>query len=356
MNINLSAMLAIIYTSVKNGLKYSQYKKLFLQQLVAFLCFLFFGLSPNSQASTKITDGFEQNRLLGRGINTPSADRINNMHFKLIKEAGFDNVRLPIFPFKETIGDKDFTLKPSFFKLIDSTVNLALSNNLMAIIDLHEHHAMQEDPIGNKARFYAIWEQLAEHYKNYPNEVLFEICNEPNMKPEIWNEIHSETYKIIRKSNPYRTLLIGTIYGNQIEFLKDLVLPENDRNIIVSIHDYKPMKFTHQGAEWSNGYKDLHGIEWTNTKEEEKALIDEFEIATEWAKANNRPLHLGEFGVYHTAGKESSVRWINFVARQAESRNWSWSYWEFCDGFGIFDKDKNEWRTWLLDALIPTKE
>ena len=50
---------------------------------------------------------------------------------------------------------------------------------------------------------------------------------------EIWNDIQEQARKIIRESHPLRTLLIGTGYGNQIDFLKDLRLPEDDRNIIV---------------------------------------------------------------------------------------------------------------------------
>ncbi|MCB0566828.1 MAG: cellulase family glycosylhydrolase, partial [Phaeodactylibacter sp.] len=157
-------------------------------------------------------------------------------------------------------NNKDFKLAPSFFKTLDWAVEQALENDLMAIIDLHEHHAMQEDPIGIQPLFFAIWEQIAEHYKGHPSEVLFEIANEPNMDPQIWNQIHARAHKIIRSSNPDRTILIGTIYGNQIRHLKDLDLPVEDRNIIVAIHYYSPIQFTHQGAPWSTKNKDLSGI------------------------------------------------------------------------------------------------
>jgi endoglucanase len=50
---------------------------------------------------------------------------------------------------------------------------------------------------------------------------------------------------------------------------------------------------------------------------------------------------------------ESRIRWTNFVARQAEERKWSWSYWEFSQGFGIYNKGDKTWKQGLLNALIP---
>jgi len=47
------------------------------------------------------------------------------------------------------------------------------------------------------------------------------------------------------------------------------------------------------------------------------------------------------------------VVWTSFVAREAERRGFSWSYWEFCSGFGAFDLDAYAWREDLLNALIP---
>jgi endoglucanase len=173
------------------------------------------------------------------------------------------------------------------------------------------------------------------------------------MKPEMWNDLHHEAYKIIRASNPNRTLLIGTIYGNQINYLKDLELPENDRNIIVAVHYYSPIQFTHQGAPWSKKNKDLSGITWTNTKSEEDKIKADFDVAQKWSKAHNRPITLGEFGAYEKADLDSRVRWTNFVARQAESLNWSWSYWQFDSDFIVYDIDKDQWFQPIKNALIP---
>ena len=269
---------------------------------------------------------FKQNQKLGRGVNILSADpvwkdfstaRMKEIHFKKIKEAGFDNVRIAIHPFDFSMHDAAYTIDPKFFTTLDWAVKQAQKNKLMAIIDLHEHHAMQADPAGTKPMLIAMWRQIAEHYKTYPNSVLFEIANEPNMKPGMWNDIQSAVYKVLRESNPKRTLVIGTINGNQIEYLKDLTLPQNDRNIIVAIHYYEPIQFTHQGAPWSEKTRTLKGITWANTAAQEKAVIDDFDKAQAWSVLNKRPLTLGEFGAYEKADLPSRVRWTSFVSVQS---------------------------------------
>jgi endoglucanase len=338
-------------------------KAIFILKLMV-CCSAVFLLVPvgtiSAQSATEKIDKkdkavFKLNRLLARGVNVPSLQKMEDKHFKLIKEAGFSNVRIPVGPFKYLKSDTDFTIDTAYLILLDKMVKMALGNKLMAIIDFHEHHAMEKDPMGNKAKFLAVWQQVAERYKNYPKQVLFEICNEPNMKDSIWNILHSEAYTIIRKSNPKRTLLIGTIYGNQIKYLPNLKLPEADRNIIVTIHFYEPIQFTHQGAPWSVKNKNLSGIEWTNTPAQEQAVQKDFDFAAAWSAANKRPLHLGEFGVYQKTGMDSRIRWTGFVAREAEKRNWSWSYWEFNAGFGIYNMETAEWKQGLLNALIPAK-
>jgi endoglucanase len=321
--------------------------------------------SVNAQKYNTDKYAFEQNSKLGRGVNIIGYDpiwndfskaRMKEKHFKLIKEAGFSNVRIKVSPFSHSLKDSLFTIDPKFLTTLDWIVKQALANKLMPIVDFHEHNAMEKDPMGTKPMFLAMWKQIAEHCKNYPQNVVFEIANEPNMKPETWNQLHSEAYQIIRKSNPNRTLLIGTINGNQIKFLKDLKLPEQDRNIIVAIHYYSPIQFTHQGAPWSKNNKDLSGITWTNTSKEEADVMADFDLAQEWSIKNKRPLTLGEFGAYEKGDMDSRARWTNFIARQAEARKWSWSYWQFDSDFIVYDIDKDQWVDPIKNALLPTSK
>lgn len=324
-----------------------------------FLLVFVFALSltrVHGQTDIKTENAFVVNRSLGRGINIPSIQNMNEKHYQVIKEAGFFNVRIPIAPFKEITSDTDFTLKSSFFERLDLAVERVLSVGLIPIIDFHEHHAMQNDPLGTAPMFYSTWTQIAEHYKDAPSEVLFEIANEPNMKPDLWNDLYKMAYRIIRKSNPERTLLIGTIYGNQIKFLKDLELPQDDRNIIVTVHYYMPIEFTHQGAEWNEKRKNVTGLTWPSEERTEGMIVEDFEIAQKWSEANNRPIHLGEFGVYNKTAMEDRIRWTSFVAREADARGWSWSYWEFNQGFGIYDLKTDEWKKGLKNALLPKND
>ena len=170
----------------------------------AVLSLLLYSIYPDVSAQEKFGEGyaFEQNARLGRGVNIigydplwkdPSKARMKEKHFKLIKEAGFDNVRIKISPFKFSMNDSTYTIDPGFFVTLDWAIKEALKNNLMAIVDFHEHTTIQKDPLGIKPMFLAMWKQIALHCKDYPNDVLFEICNEPNMKPEIWNEMHTRS-------------------------------------------------------------------------------------------------------------------------------------------------------------------
>jgi endoglucanase len=342
-------------------------KNNFKRNSIILVALLFLTASSILSAQDKLGKGFafEQNKRLGRGVNIIGYDpiwkdaskaRMKDKHFKLIKEAGFNNVRLVMSPFKFSMNDSTYAINPSFFITLDYAIKESLKNKLMVIVDFHEHSAMEKNPLGNKAKLLSMWKQIANHCNGYSNDVLFEICNEPNMKPELWNEIHKEAYRILRESNPKRTIVIGTINGNQIKHLKDLSLPEKDRNIIVAIHYYSPIQFTHQGASWSKKNKDLSGIEWTQSKSEEEAVNLDFDIAQDWSKLYNRPLTLGEFGAYEKADMASRIRWTNYIARQAESRKWSWSYWQFDSDFILYDMDKDDWKTEILNALIPQKK
>jgi hypothetical protein len=184
--------------------------------------------------------------------------------------------------------------------------------------------------------------------------LLFELLNEPNKKltVELWNEYLVDAIKIIRKTNPKRTLIIGPGNWNGIESLPTLVLPKEDKNIIVTVHFYHPMSFTHQGAPWSKNNKDLSGIKWTGSSEEKELIETRLKVAADWSKENDRPIFLGEFGAYDKGDMDSRARYTAFVARTSEKFGFSWAYWQFDSDFIVYDINKDQWVMPIKNALI----
>jgi endoglucanase len=224
----------------------------------------------------------------------------------------------------------------------------------MVILDMHEYNAMADDPIAKKEMFMAVWRQLAPRYKDQPSDVVFELLNEPNQKlsVELWNQYLVEAINLVRETNPNRTLIIGPGNWNGIESLPTLVLPKDDKNIIVTVHFYHPMPFTHQGAYWAKDFKDLSGVKWEGTTEDKEMIETKLKVAADWSKANDRPIFLGEFGAYDKGDMESRAMYTAYVARTAEKFAFSWAYWQFDSDFIVYNIEKEKWVMPILNALI----
>jgi endoglucanase len=49
---------------------------------------------------------------------------------------------------------------------------------------------------------------------------------------------------------------------------------------------------------------------------------------------------------------DSRARYTGYVARTAEKLGFSWAYWQFDSDFIVYDIDKEQWVTPILNALI----
>jgi len=315
-------------------------------------------------AQPAATDAYEQNRKLGRGVNIIGYDpiwrsreqaRFQAKHFRLLKEAGFNSVRINLQPFRRMDAANDNALSASWLEVLDWAVREAQAQGLQVILDLHEYNTLGNDPAANKAKFLAFWRQLSAHCQGAPDSVLFEVLNEPNHKltPELWNQYLAEGLAIIREKNPTRAVIVGPAFWNSIDHLAELELPAADRHLIVTVHYYTPMDFTHQGAAWANR-KDKLGVEWLGTEAELGVLKRDFDKAASWAKQHDRPLFLGEFGAYDKAPMESRARYVASVARAAEQRGWA--YWQFDSDFILYDIPRDAWIEPIRRALIPAAD
>jgi endoglucanase len=311
-------------------------------------------------------DAFDQVKRLGRGVNIIGYDplwqdfakaRFKDRHFALIREAGFRTVRINLHALQLEKASAGYALPEAWLKTLDWAVQTALDAGLNVILDLHNYNDVAKDPAASKPRLMAFWKQIGARYKDAPDALLFEILNEPNGKltGPLWNEWLAEALSIVRATNPARTVVVGPPEWNGFRYLDALALPEDDRNLIVTVHYYEPFPFTHQGAPWSPETVRLSGIEWGSPAERAQVEAD-FARVQAWSEKHRRPILLGEFGAYEKAPLESRVLWTAHVARTAESLGWAWTYWQFDDDFIVYDIDKARWVEPILKALIPPND
>jgi endoglucanase len=332
--------------------------------LLATFAFVFLALPASAQPKDK-PDVFAVNKALGRGINLGNALeapkegdwglKLDAGYFKIIKDAGFATVRVPVKWSAHAAKDAPYTIDAEFAKRIDWVLDQAEANKLNVVLNVHHYDEMDKEPDKHLPRLTAFWEQIAKRYKDRPATLVFELLNEPHDKliDQKWNDAIPPLLKAVRATNPTRAIIVGPPFWNGIWALPKLKLPD-DPNIILTVHYYEPFKFTHQGASWApEDVKKLSGIKWDGTDAELKRLRDDFDKAADWAKKNNHPVFLGEFGAYEKADTASRAKWTAAVVKEAEARGFSWAYWEFASGFGAYDRDKKAWREPLLHGLIP---
>lgn len=327
--------------------------------------FLFFFLGTFSLLAQNREHAFEINERLGRGINygnmfeAPTETEWGNQwqpeYAGMIAELGFNHVRIPIRwePEARSSASSPYTINAAFLNRIKQVVDSALNNGLMAIINMHHHEALFENPDGQKARFLAQWKQISEFFKDYPDDLLFEILNEPhgNISADKWNIFATDALNKIREDNPTRVVLVGTAEYGGLGGLSKLQLPD-DENIILTVHYYNPFHFTHQGASWSSGSEAWLGTKWNDTETERQVVQNEFAPLKAFEQQQNVPIHIGEFGSYSRADETSRGKWTTYIARYLESLNWSWAYWEFSAGFGIYNPGDETYNQFLVDALL----
>ena len=315
---------------------------------------------------------FERNRRLGAGINLnavvdgnlhPGYERDAPLHddeIRSIAEAGFRSVRLNVTWSKHSQKEYPYTIDPAFFRKVDHIVDECIKNDLAVSIDVHyypyinmnesDEALSMED---NYKRLALLWEQIAEHYKDYSNDMLFfDLLNEPNlvMGVDRWNELLAELIKVVRKTNPDRTLLVCTPSLGQSWTLGSLQLPEDDWNLIAEFHYYLPHTFTHQGQAYAMA-GDVKGVEWHGTEQEKAAILKDLDFCSRWSERNGRPINMGEYGVVNTADEASRVRYLGFMQEVARERGISSHLWGYREVFMIRDERTGEWNRPILEAM-----
>lgn len=171
-----------------------------------------------------------------------------------IKDEGFNSIRIPI-----TWGhmmNEENVIDASYLARTKEVINYALDADLLVFVNIH-HDSWQwlnaitpDENDANYLKFRAIWEQLAEAYKDYPRAVIFESINEPRFDKEstyaeCLDMMNKACVEIVRASggnNTERLIVLPTKDTNSeqkyLDQLYGTITEINDPNIIATVHYY----------------------------------------------------------------------------------------------------------------------
>jgi len=296
-----------------------------------------------------------------RGVNVLGYDpfwneggkrRFEWRHFREIRKAGFDFVRVNLQAFRHM--DAQDRLEPQWLAKVDDVVREARKAGLGVVLDEHDFNACSQEVDTCRTKLLAFWRQVAPRYAKASRTVAFELLNEPHDKlnGEVWNTVLAQALAVVRRSNPTRIVVVGPTHWNSLADLPLLKLPP-DRNLLVTFHYYEPFHFTHQGAGWAGEeVKQLHGVTW-GSEADRAAMRSDFDKAAAWSATNHRPILLGEFGAYDKSGTPLDLRvaYIGAARKEAEAHGFGWAYWQFEGDFVVWDMPNQRWIEPIREAL-----
>lgn len=204
-------------------------------------------------------DGFDTNG--DRGEESWGNPKVTKELIHQVKAEGFNSIRMPFTTMMRTGSAPDYKIDPAFLNRYAEVVNWALDEGLYVMVNVHHDSWNWAKNIGSDdgsamAQYKAIWMQLADYFKDYPQEVCFETLNEPQFlgsdaaQIQINEQVNEACYEIIRKSggnNKTRMIVMPTLNTNDSEdrvaSLYNTIKKLDDPNLIATFHYYGPWAF-----------------------------------------------------------------------------------------------------------------
>ncbi|MEM9226173.1 MAG: glycoside hydrolase family 5 protein, partial [Pseudomonadota bacterium] len=293
---------------------------------------------------------------LGNALDSPNTEGewgyyIQYEDLVVLKEAGFDTLRLPVRWSSRVPDRPPFTIRPSFMERVVEVVDWVTELEMNVIIDVHHFAGMNRPTDEVEPKLLAIWDQISAQFKGAPPSVMFEFLNEPNGKMDtaFINQLNEKLLVRLRPDHPDRWMIVSGSRFGHLEGLEELVI-DYDPRVILSFHEYQPFKFTHQGIPWGRN-PPPKGRAWGSHRDF-RMLGERLDRAAAVGERLDMPVFLGEFGVYEGVPVAERALWIRAVREGAEVRNMSWCHWDFAAMFEAYDQRNNRWVKPIRDALL----
>ena len=276
---------------------------------------------------------------------------------------GFNVLRVPI-TWEGKFGEgPDYTIDPDWLARVNEIVDYGIDDDMFVIINVHHeewHMPTYENEAAAQEILTALWAQIADHFKNYNEKLIFEGLNEPRLKgtPMEWNGGNDEARDVINHwnaafvetvrnsggNNKLRHLMVTPYAASSMDkVLNDFAVPDDDK-VIVSIHAYLPYTFAladnaQATTEWSaDNPADTNDIDMLMANLKDRYLD------------KGRAVIIGEMGTRNRMNTEARAQCARYYSEAAHNAGIPICWWDnnaFVGGgenFGLFDRKTFEWR------------
>ena len=273
---------------------------------------------------------------------------------KKLKDLGFATVRIPItwrYHF-----DSEANIDAAWMDRVQEVVDSAMEAGLYCIINVHHDtgadgwlRATQHNYDLYAPVFARLWEQIAERFSDYPEQLMFEGFNEMLDDSNEWNNPGQEAVDII---NAYNQLFVDTVratgWDNETRNLicatyaaantegavQGFRLPEDvvENHLLAEVHFYTPYEFiTNDGITWTtpiSKYSDYV-----------EGAIDAV-FARLGEAFDGIPLVIGEFATDDKGNTQDRISWYTRVIRDAKQLGAPCVIWDNGNGYsmGLIDR------------------
>ncbi len=260
---------------------------------------------------------------------------------KMMKEAGFGAIRVPITWYQEM--DADGKVNDAWMKRVKEVVDYVIDNGMYCIINVHHDtgadsgnykswlKASTSSYEKNKAKYEGLWKQIAEQFKDYDQKLIFESYNEMLDEKNTWNEPVDKTdgYKAINSyaksfvttvratggNNKDRNLVVNTYSASSTpDAMQNLDLPEESNHIIFQIHSY---------PNWQNKSNAKKEIDNLISNIKSKLLDRAPVIVGEYATFTTWPSELD----YYAKDKEVALYAMDYLIQKTKENGIGTFYW-----------------------------
>lgn len=271
-----------------------------------------------------------------------------------ILAAGFNVIRIPVTWDGHFGTAPEYKINEIWLERVKEVVDYAYEQGAYIILNTHHEDwylPTAENREANAAQLAALWTQIAVHFENYDERLIFEGLNEPRLREtaqewtqdkeasEIineWEQVFVDAVRATGGNNKLRHLMItGYAASSARTNLEQIVLP-NDDKLIISVHAYIPYSFAMDGK----------GTSTWETQADAGGIDALMETLDELFVSKGTPVIIGEFGAVNKENEEERAEWAAYYLAKAGEIGVPCIWWDnnafygSQESFGLFSRQK----------------